>query len=64
MGGITAQNGQLVTDEKIATWAGALDSDSWPKGWHNVGDAIDEQLPSRRERRHVEDQTIVGDIQP
>ena len=42
---IIAENGQVVTDEMIATWAQALDNDEWPSGWTNVGDVVDGRLP-------------------
>lgn len=45
MGGIVAENGQVVTDEMIEGWESALERDEWPSGWVNVGEVVDGRLP-------------------
>ncbi|MBQ9001499.1 MAG: hypothetical protein IJ087_06565 [Eggerthellaceae bacterium] len=47
MAKVIAENGVAVTEEMIASWCEALDADEWPKGWHNVGKAIDGKPPSQ-----------------
>jgi len=45
MENIKAKNGQIITDEMIASWCADLDADQWPEGEHNIGPVITGRPP-------------------